>query len=133
MWLVVVATMPGYKSKTTSIKLEDVTTVDFVLDPEVLPEGNLLQRLCDCNCEKKGSLELVEFVGVSHLEVSLILVVVLVFLCFLFRRKVLYNLVRQRHLTWPKRSVMVWCCQHIYLVSMLLYIQVKIKVSFWGI
>ncbi|KAJ9675512.1 hypothetical protein PVL29_024439 [Vitis rotundifolia] len=103
----VVATMPGYKSKTTSIKLEEVTTVDFLLDPEVLPRGNLLRSLCDCNCERKGSLELVEFVGVSHLEVSLILIVILLFLCFLLRRKLIYNLVRQRHLTGPKRSVVV--------------------------
>ncbi|XP_060673306.1 carboxypeptidase SOL1 [Ziziphus jujuba] len=43
-----VATAPGYRSKTTSIWLEEAaTTVDFILDPEVTPEGNLLRSACE--------------------------------------------------------------------------------------
>ncbi|GMN48660.1 hypothetical protein TIFTF001_017814 [Ficus carica] len=57
MWIInyaVMVTAPGYRAKTTHIWLEEAaTTVDFVLDPEVTPNGNLLRSACECNC---GSL-----------------------------------------------------------------------------
>ncbi|KAL9317696.1 hypothetical protein ACSQ67_014213 [Phaseolus vulgaris] len=49
----VVATMPGYKSKNTTIWLDDgPVTLDFVLDPEVSVKGSVLQNACDCDCPK---------------------------------------------------------------------------------
>nr|XP_028965222.1 carboxypeptidase SOL1-like [Malus domestica] len=49
----VTATVPGYKSKTTCIWLEEAGTTngDFVLDPEVNPRGIQLQSACDCSWE----------------------------------------------------------------------------------
>ncbi|PON52678.1 Peptidase [Parasponia andersonii] len=47
----VMATVPGYGSKTTNVWLEEAAmTVDFVLDPETTPKGNLLRSACECNC-----------------------------------------------------------------------------------
>ncbi|KAK1553634.1 hypothetical protein Q3G72_001381 [Acer saccharum] len=46
----VMATMPGYKSKSTVIWLEEgAITVDFILDPGGTPKGNLLRNICDCD------------------------------------------------------------------------------------
>ncbi|KAJ7974004.1 Carboxypeptidase SOL1 [Quillaja saponaria] len=62
----VVATMPGYKSKTTCIRLDEgLTTVDFVLDPEVTVKGNVHE----CNCGSNNRLDLVKFLSGGHWEV----------------------------------------------------------------
>lgn len=98
--LEVVASMPGYKSKSTSIWLGEAgTTLDFVLDPEVTLKGNLLRSGCECDC---GYMS-----GLGHLEVSLFLFVIVGFLCFLFRGRIKNNLSKQKQLVGPKRPVVV--------------------------
>ncbi|KAK9270197.1 hypothetical protein L1049_025773 [Liquidambar formosana] len=104
----VMATLPGYKSKTTCISLEEkAMTLDFVLDPEVRPKGNLLQSVCDCSCDGKSKHELVEFFGRTYLEIFLVLIVILAFLCFLLKRRVLFNHLKHRQSVGPKRSGVV--------------------------
>lgn len=110
-WLVVVAKMPGYKSKSTSILLaEEAMTVDFILDPVITPMGSLLGSGCDFSRDNKSRLQLVEYFPQLHLEISLTLVVViLVFLCFLLRRRAILNYLKHRESVGPKRSnVAVW-------------------------
>ncbi|XP_059279959.1 carboxypeptidase SOL1 isoform X1 [Lycium ferocissimum] len=83
----VVATMPGYKSRSTKIMLgEEAMTVDFVMDPVITPTNSFLQR--GWSCSLPG----------PHLEVFFILVLVLVsiFLCFLLKRRVVLNYLKQR-------------------------------------
>nr|XP_016436293.1 PREDICTED: carboxypeptidase SOL1-like [Nicotiana tabacum] len=90
----VVATMPGYKSRSTRIMLgEEAMTVDFVMDPVITPINSFLQR--GWSCSLPG----------PHLEVFFILVLVLVsvFLCFLLKRRVVLNYPKQRQ---TKRSVL---------------------------
>ncbi|KAL5560243.1 hypothetical protein UlMin_036454 [Ulmus minor] len=104
----VVATVPGYRSKTTHIWLQEAaTTVDFVLDPEVNAKGNLLQSACECNCGSLSRYKIVDFFQGAHFEVYIILIAALVFLCFLFQRRIRTNLSKQRQLGGPKRPVMV--------------------------
>ncbi|KAA8537958.1 hypothetical protein F0562_027462 [Nyssa sinensis] len=104
----VIATMPGYKSKNTCVLLgEEAMTVDFILDPEIASNGNLLKSGCDCSLNNKSRFKLVEFLPGPHWEVSLILVSILVFLCFLFKRRVIFNHSKQRQLVGPKRSVVI--------------------------
>ncbi|XP_019069155.1 carboxypeptidase SOL1 isoform X2 [Solanum lycopersicum] len=89
----VIATMPGYKPRSTSIMLgEEAMTVDFVMDPVITPINSFLRR--GWSCSLPG----------PHLEVFLILVLVLVsvFLCFLLKRRVVLNYPKQRQ---TKRSV----------------------------
>lgn len=98
------ATVPGYRSKTTNIWLEEsAMTVDFILDPEVTLEGNLVRSACECNCGSLSRYEFDFFQG-AHFEVYAILILVLGVLCFLFQRRIKYNLSKQRHLG-PKRPV----------------------------
>ncbi|PHT50550.1 hypothetical protein CQW23_10297 [Capsicum baccatum] len=90
----VIATMPGYKSRSTRIVLgEEAMTVDFVMDPAITPINSFLQR--GWNCSLPG----------LHLEVFFILVLILVsvFLCFLLKRRVVLNYPKQRQ---SKRSVL---------------------------
>lgn len=90
----VIATMPGYKSRSMRIMLgEEAMTVDFVMDPVITPTNSFLQRGWSCS-----------FPG-PHLEVLFILVLVLVsvFLCFLLKRRVVLNYPKQRPI---KRSVL---------------------------
>ncbi|XP_021284296.1 carboxypeptidase SOL1 isoform X2 [Herrania umbratica] len=102
----VMAAVPGYKSKATSIWLgEEAMTVDFILDPGVTSEGTLLQSICGCNCGHKSRHLLVDYFWGIHFEVYLVLIVVLAFLCFLLRRRIKFNLLKHRQS--PKRSVMV--------------------------
>ncbi|KAJ4701027.1 Carboxypeptidase SOL1 [Melia azedarach] len=103
----VMATVPGHKSKCTSIWLEEkATTVDFILDPDVTGEENVLRSICDdCNCNGGGKPILLEFLWGFHMEVYLILILILAFLCFLLKRRMKFTLGKQRQS--PKRSVMV--------------------------
>lgn len=98
----VMATMPGYKPKTTRISLEEAAmTLDFILDPEVTTKGSL-RSINDCRCESKCGLEVF---WRMHSEVYFILIVVSVFLCFLLKRKLKVNILNHRQL--PRRSVQV--------------------------
>ncbi|KAG5254971.1 carboxypeptidase [Salix suchowensis] len=98
----VVATMPGYKPKTTRISLDEAAmTLDFILDPEVTTKGSL-RSINDCRCESNCGLE---FFWRVHSQVYFILIVVSVFLCFLLKRRMKINILNHRQL--PKRSVQV--------------------------
>lgn len=98
---VVVATMPGYKSKTTHISLgEAAMTLDFILDPEIVTKGSL-QSSYNCNCDSKARPEIF---GRVHLEVYFILIVILAFLCLLLKRTK-FNIFNHRQSV--KRSVQV--------------------------
>ncbi|XP_059630399.1 carboxypeptidase SOL1 isoform X2 [Cornus florida] len=104
----VIATMPGYKSKRTSILLgEEAMTVDFVLDPEITPKGNILRSGYDCSCDHKSRFKLVEFSPWPYWEFSVILVLSLAFLCFLLKRRVIFNHIKYRQSVGPKRSGVV--------------------------
>lgn len=101
----VTVTVPGYKSKTTTIWLgEESATLDFILDPEVTTGSNLLTSLCDCDCRSKMSFNLTDQIWGIQLEVYLALIVFVAFLCFLLRWRMKQNLVKLRQL--PKRSVL---------------------------
>ncbi|XP_019427261.1 PREDICTED: carboxypeptidase SOL1-like [Lupinus angustifolius] len=85
----VVATMPGYKSKNTSIWLDEgPVTLDFVLDAEVSVKGSVLQNVYDCNCNSKCRQEFVQFLWGVHLELYFGFILVLGFFCLLFQRRV---------------------------------------------
>ncbi|RDX84508.1 Carboxypeptidase SOL1, partial [Mucuna pruriens] len=90
----VMASMPGYKSKNTTIWLDGAVTLDFVLDPEVSIKGTVLQNVYDCDCNSKCKQEFVQFLWGAHLEV---------FLVFIRRAKVKFSTSRQ--LAGAKRSV----------------------------
>ncbi|XVF39031.1 hypothetical protein PTKIN_Ptkin01aG0002900 [Pterospermum kingtungense] len=116
----VMADVPGYKSKATSIwSKEEAMTVDFILDPEEVTSegtGTLLRSICDCHCSGKNRLLSVEYFWGTHFEVYLALIVVLAFLCFLLRRRVKFNL--SKHRQSPKRStsaesnIAIFCTKH---------------------
>ncbi|XP_019442038.1 PREDICTED: carboxypeptidase SOL1-like isoform X1 [Lupinus angustifolius] len=85
----VVATMPGYKSKNTTIWLDDgPMTLDFVLDPEVSVKGSVLQNVYGCNCNSKCRQEFVQFLWGAHMELYFGFILILGFLCLLFQRRV---------------------------------------------
>ncbi|XP_045809378.1 carboxypeptidase SOL1 isoform X2 [Trifolium pratense] len=106
----VVATMPGYKSKNTSIWLDEgAMTLDFVLDPEVSVKlkGGILENVHDCNCDSKSKLEFVQFLWGSHLEVFFVFIVILGFLCLLFQRRKKVKISTSKQSTGAKRTVVV--------------------------
>ncbi|KAJ6391872.1 hypothetical protein OIU77_025769 [Salix suchowensis] len=93
-------TVPGYKPKTTCISLgEAAMDPDFILDPEGTTKGNL-GSMNACSCESMCRLEIFWRV---HSEVYFILIVVSVFLCFLLKRRMRFNILKHRQS--PKRSV----------------------------
>ncbi|KAL3845874.1 hypothetical protein ACJIZ3_003277 [Penstemon smallii] len=103
----VIATMPGYKSKSTCIVLgEAAATVDFVLDPETNNKGGELVLSSNCNFENITSVQVMEFLPVSsQLEISVVLILILAFLCFLMKRRVKSTHLNQRQTLGPKRAV----------------------------
>ncbi|KAK4489910.1 hypothetical protein RD792_000558 [Penstemon davidsonii] len=103
----VIATMPGYKSKSTCIVLgEAAATVDFVLDPETNYKGGELVLSSNCDFENNTSVQVMEFLPVSsQLEISVVLILILAFLCFLMKRRVKSNHLNQRQTLGPKRAV----------------------------
>ncbi|PIA47850.1 hypothetical protein AQUCO_01400443v1 [Aquilegia coerulea] len=107
----VIAMVPGYKSKATRILVDDQSmSLDFVLDlEEDQNRQNQLQGDCNCNCDT-NKFDLIGFGGQTHIEISLIVfvaVVVLTFLCILFKRNFMFKLIKQRYSASPKRSVVV--------------------------
>lgn len=100
--------MPGYKSKSTSIWLDEgAVTLDFVLNPEFSVKGSLLQNVYECNCDSKSKLEFVQFLWGSHLEVFFFFIVIIGFLFLLFRRRIKGKISTTRQSTGAKRSVVV--------------------------
>jgi len=100
--------MIGYKSKNTTIWLDDgPVSLDFVLDPEVSAKGSVLQNVYDCDCGSKSTEEFVQFLWGAHLEVFFILIVILGFLLFLFRRRAKVKVSTSRQLSGSKKTVEV--------------------------
>ncbi|KAJ4850240.1 hypothetical protein Tsubulata_008171 [Turnera subulata] len=98
----VVATMPGYKSKTTCISLgETAMTLDFILDPEIPTMTYLHSVNNDCHCIESGKPSLERFWRL-HSEVYLILIAILALLCILLKRRIKSNMLNHKQL--PKRS-----------------------------
>ncbi|KAL8172388.1 hypothetical protein V2J09_024192 [Rumex salicifolius] len=104
----VTASMPGYKSKSASVWLEkEATTADFILDPEDALNRKRVSSDCDCNCDTKGSLEMADIFVKPHMEISLVIVVLLVFFCLILRRRVGFNYPKHRQPVGPKRPVVI--------------------------
>ncbi|KAK4793067.1 hypothetical protein SAY86_023502 [Trapa natans] len=102
----VMATMTGYKSKTTTIKLEkEAMGVDFILDPEVPNGENQLESECDCTCTtSKSGLQVMGSLWTTHMEAYFLVVVVLGFVCILLcRRRARFSFLRHRQQGGPKR------------------------------
>ncbi|XP_062019626.1 carboxypeptidase SOL1 isoform X1 [Rosa rugosa] len=97
----VTAIVPGYKSKTTVIWLEESgTNVDFILDPEVDRRGTLVRSACKCSWDSMN------IIWGTPLEVYLLLIVIAGFLLFLYRRRT-FSRLKQRQLAGSKRPVVV--------------------------
>ncbi|KAK6940057.1 Peptidase M14, carboxypeptidase A, partial [Dillenia turbinata] len=102
----VTASMPGYKSRTTRILLEgEAMTVDFILSRDTVTEVHLLLNKCDCNCDNKSRLELVQHLGGFHFELSLILIVILVSLCVFLMKKSIFNIRKQKQIIAQRKPV----------------------------
>ena len=100
--------MAGYKPKSTFILLgQEAATVDFVLDPEITPTGSSLRSGCDCSWDRKSRLKLVEFLSVPQVELSFVAILILIFLCFLLKRRAILKYLKHRRLVEPKRSSVV--------------------------
>ncbi|KAI4346545.1 hypothetical protein L6164_007434 [Bauhinia variegata] len=88
----VMAIMPGYKPKSTTISLnEGPVTFNFVLDPEDTIKG----------------IEFADIFWGVHLEVYFALIVILGFLCLIFKGRMKANVLKQRQSGGAKRPAMV--------------------------
>lgn len=80
--------MPGYKTKCACVLLENAAvSVDFVLDPkeeDLSSDGNQV-----CNCDGTEMFEVVLY------SFYVLMAIILGFLCFLLRRRVLLRKHRQ--------------------------------------
>ncbi|KAJ8747693.1 hypothetical protein K2173_007855 [Erythroxylum novogranatense] len=93
----VMATMPGYKSKTTSIWLEEAAvTADFILDPDFTARV-YQQRFCDCDCDCGGRIR-IGILWSVHSLMYVIMAVILGFVCVLLKRRMKLNFWSHRRL-----------------------------------
>jgi len=100
--------MPGYKSKNTTIWLDEgPVTLDFVLDPEVSVKGSVLQNIYKCDCNNESKQEFVHFLWGAHLEVFFVVIVILGFLLLLFHRRAKVKISTSRQSAGAKRTVEV--------------------------
>ncbi|XP_071716188.1 carboxypeptidase SOL1 [Rutidosis leptorrhynchoides] len=96
----VVATMPGYKTRTTTIVVkEELMTLDFILEPEI----TIADRFLPNRCVSRRSLNIFAVISKSHMQVSLTLILVLAFLFFLMKRKAIVNHFKVRKLIRQRR------------------------------
>ncbi|KAK9072765.1 hypothetical protein SSX86_009200 [Deinandra increscens subsp. villosa] len=80
----VMATMPGYKTRSTTIKMgEEAMTVDFILEPT--------DRFLPRQCYNSSSMKMLEVISRPYFQVALTLLLVLAFLYFLTKRKVIFR------------------------------------------
>lgn len=104
----VTASWPGYKSKSTTIFLEEeATTVDFILEPDTFSVGKIPETGCDCSGNNKNKLEVVDILAHPQMEISLVIIVALAFLLLLYRRKFCFSLPKHRQLAMSKRPTVV--------------------------
>ncbi|KAJ3683618.1 hypothetical protein LUZ60_013845 [Juncus effusus] len=91
----VVASMPGYMTKSTKIQMEDegFVNLDFILNPEF----EILERKLPC--EGKDRTEIAKF--------YLFAFFIIFFLCFLLKRKIIFRFFRRRVYAGPKRPASV--------------------------
>ncbi|PIN14902.1 Metallocarboxypeptidase D [Handroanthus impetiginosus] len=102
----VIATMPGYRTKSTCIVLgEAAATVDFVLDPETTDKGGQIVVGSNCYFENKTAVQVTEVLPTEHIEISIPLILILAFLCFLMKRRVKPNHTNQRQSVGPRREL----------------------------
>lgn len=99
--------MPGYKSKSTHVTLEveGANTVDFILDPLItVNNGVLSSTCCDCSSFITSSLK---FIPEQNWVFYLVIMFILLFLCFLMKRKVILNNLNQKHMlgVGPRRPL----------------------------
>lgn len=84
----VMATMPGYKTRSTTINIgEEPMTLDFILEPDVTRADNFLPN----QCNNKSSMKILEAISKPHFQVSLTLILILAFFYFLMKRKAIVN------------------------------------------
>lgn len=108
LFFAVIATMPGYRPKSACVELgEETLTVDFVLDPtnSTTHEDDQLPEDSGCYFDNKISFPVIDFLPVPQLEISVILLLMLGFLCFLMKRRVRPNHLNQKQMLLPKRAV----------------------------
>ncbi|KMT19605.1 hypothetical protein BVRB_1g012210 [Beta vulgaris subsp. vulgaris] len=104
----VTASTPGYKSKTTTIFLEEeATTADFILEPETTNVGQILDTGCHCSGNNRNRLEVGDILAHPQMEVSLVVVVALAFILLLYRRKLCFSLPKHRQIAGSKRPTVV--------------------------
>ncbi|CAI0396347.1 unnamed protein product [Linum tenue] len=95
----VMASMSGYKSKTTTISLGEVAmTLDFILDPDTTTE-RYLWRTSGCNCGSSsssggGGKFGLEMFWTLHMEVYAVIIILLFW--FLLRRRLKSNLLNDK-------------------------------------
>ncbi|KAG7032883.1 Carboxypeptidase SOL1, partial [Cucurbita argyrosperma subsp. argyrosperma] len=89
------ASMPGYKSKNTSIWLEEgAMSVDFILDPDTTTKRKVMQN---CDCYGGHGVDFVGYIWGHYYEAYIFLAVVL--------KKMKSRLPKQRLVALPKRIV----------------------------
>ncbi|XP_073284773.1 carboxypeptidase SOL1 isoform X1 [Primulina huaijiensis] len=94
----VIASMPGYRSKMACVVLgEAAVKLDFVLDPDTTHDGDLLQLDSSCFFVNKIAAEVMEFLPWQQLQISTPLILILIFLCFLMKRRVRSKLNNGNH------------------------------------
>ncbi|GAB2270446.1 suppressor of los1-1 [Dionaea muscipula] len=103
----VTASAQGYRSRSTLIFLEeeDANMVDFILDPETSNHVEVQRVGCDCS-SNMSSFEVMDIFVKPHLEVSLLVIVALLFFCF-FLRKVNLDIRKRRQISGSKRPNVV--------------------------
>lgn len=85
---------------------EAAATVDFVLDPDTTAKGGDFVVSSDCYSENRTMFQMPpEFLPISQLEVYVLLILILVFLCSLMKRRFISNLLNQRHTIGSRRAV----------------------------
>ncbi|XXG56134.1 hypothetical protein AAC387_Pa03g3631 [Persea americana] len=91
----VMAAFPGYRPKSTRILLQDgAMNVDFVLDLD--EEDQKFRHGFRCTCGNQSSLQLMELLSGTHMQISLAVLVILVLLCLLLRRKMVLKFPKHR-------------------------------------
>lgn len=104
--------MPGYKSKSTHVmlELEGANTVDFILDPLItVNNGVPWSTCCDCSSSSSFIKSSLKFIPDQNWVFYLVIIFILLFLCFLLKRKAILNNLNQKHILGggPRRPLSV--------------------------
>nr|XP_043636786.1 carboxypeptidase SOL1 [Erigeron canadensis] len=97
----VVATMPGYKTRSTTILMrEEAMMVDFILEPDVTQADSFLPS----RCSSRNYFHIMDVISKPQLQISLTLLLVLAFLYFLMKRKAIVNHFKARRAKGQRRG-----------------------------